>query len=93
MQALKALVYGMGVLIVIGTAVVISTIVHRISAPHTGPIGDITLSEPAGTHIVSASSVSGVVTLVLSGGGADRVAVIDMASGKTLGQLRLAPRN
>ncbi len=90
MQALKALVIGMGVLIVAGTAVVVVTIVHRLSSPKIGTIADVVLAEPAGTHIIAASDNAGVLSLVLSGGGVDRVLLVDVASGRRLGVVRLA---
>lgn len=85
MQTLKILVFGMGILIMVGAAVVVSTIVHRMSAPRAGGVAQILLVEPAGTHILSASATAGQLCAVLSGGGADRVVIYDLATGhKTL---------
>ena len=89
MRGLVALVIGMGVLIVLGTAVVIGTIVRRLSAP-PAPAAEVVLQEPTGTHIAAASEAGNRLTAVLQGGGPDRVVVIDLASGRRLARVSLA---
>ena len=55
MRALTALVIFMGVLIVAGMAVIVVTLVHRGGASAV-TVADLTLAQPAGTHIASIAS-------------------------------------
>jgi hypothetical protein len=90
MRALLALTVVMGVLIVLGTATVAVTIMHRMgaAAPHALPGG--VLDEPPGTHIISAAAYGDRLALVLQGGGPDRVILFDPSTGHTLGRVTLA---
>jgi hypothetical protein len=90
MRALMALVIGMGVLIVAGTAVIGVTIVKRMSAGGAVAGVPLVLDEPAGTRIVSVGGAGDKVAVVLSGGGPDRVVLWDVARGVAVGRLRLA---
>lgn len=93
MRALLALVVGMGVLIVVGVAVVAVTIMHRMAAPAgvaAVPALAATLAEPAGTHIFAVSTVGDRLAVVLQGGGADRVVFVDR-TGAVTGRLTLRP--
>lgn len=89
MRGLVFLVVMLGGLIVLGTGVVIVTVIHRLGAA-PAPAADVVLQEPAGTRIAAASEAQGRVTAVLQGGGPDRIVVIDLASGKRLGRVALA---
>ncbi len=89
MRVLQALVIVMGVLIVVGVAVVAVTIVGRISAAPHGEAAGV-LHEPPGTHIAAASANGRQLVVVLQGGGPDRVAVVDLVTGKTTGHFSLA---
>ncbi len=86
MQALKALVVVMGVLIIAGLAVIVATIVSR--ATHSGalitPGAAVLLDEPDGTHVGETALANGALALTLVGGGPDRVVVVDLASGRVL---------
>jgi hypothetical protein len=90
MRALLVLVVAMGVLIVVGVGVVAVTIIHRMGgeAPHALAGG--ILNEPPGTHIVSVGSYGDKLTVVLQGGGADRVVLFDPVNGRTTGRVSLA---
>ncbi len=90
MRALVALVIGMGVLIVAGTAVIGVTIVKRISAGGGVAAAAVVLDEPAGTRIMGVGPAGDKVAVVLSGGGPDRVVLWDVARGVAVGRLRLA---
>ncbi len=90
MLALKALVIGMGVLIVAGVALIGVTLVSRMS-PSAGQIASLLLDEPQGTHIASAAVAPDRLALTLQGGGADRVVLIDTKSGRVMGQIGLRP--
>jgi hypothetical protein len=89
MRALLALTVVMGVLIVLGTATIAVTIVHRMGAAAPRPLAGGILDEPAGTHIVSAAAYGDRLALVLQGGGPDRVVLFDPATGRSLGQVKL----
>ncbi len=89
MLALKALVIGMGVLIVAGVAVIGATLVGRMS-PQTGSIATLTLDEPPGSRIVGTSMAPDRIAITLQGGGPDRVALVDTKTGHLLGHVALA---
>ncbi len=90
-------VIGMGVLIVAGVAVLITLLMQRMSpvpppiasAPVAVVPGPVSLDEPAGTHIVGVSLSSDHMALQLSGGGPDRVVIVD-SGGRVLGRVALA---
>jgi hypothetical protein len=95
MRFLKIAVAVMGVLIVVGTTVLVVTIVHRLSAlpaSRTSTAAPPPLSEPAGTRIVAMAQVANGLALALSGGGeGDRVVVIDPESGQVVRRISLRP--
>ena len=74
MRAMMALVVGMGVLIIVGVAVVAVTIVGRMGA-HPAAV-TVTLDEPAGTHIAGVAALGDHMEVVLQGGGPDRIVVV-----------------
>jgi hypothetical protein len=92
MRAVKFATIAMGVLIVLGTTVILVTIVKRSM---TGPVGvpekafAATLDEPEGTAIVNVAPVRDRMALQLRGGGPDRVLLIDPASGAVVGRVTL----
>ena len=88
MLALKALVVGMGVLIVAGVAVIGVTLVSRMS-PGGAPIASVLLDEPVGTHIVASALAADRLALQLGGGGPDRVVLVDTKAGRVLGRVQL----
>ena len=88
MQALKALVILMGILIVAGIAVIGFTISQRLAKPATGlpDLGEVTLGQPAGTTILSAIPGDGRLAVsVRLPDGATRIVIIDLATGRRLG--------
>jgi hypothetical protein len=95
MRALKIAVIAMGVLIVGGTTALLVVIVHRMSAP--APLVAAMpasvaamLDEPAGTRIAGIAAVRDRLAVQLQGGGADRVVLIDPATGAVAGRISLA---
>lgn len=90
MLALKALVIGMGVLIVAGVAVIGVTLISRMS-PAAGPIASVLLDEPPGTRIVASTLAPDRLAVTLQGGGPDRVVLIDTKAGRVLGHVGLVP--
>lgn len=92
MQALKGLVIGMGILIVLGLALVAYGLVSRVS--ETGDaatgFGEVSLALPAGCSIAEARGHEGRLILRAEGPeerGCQQVIVVDMASGEILGRV------
>lgn len=104
MRALKGLVIGMGVLIVIGLVVVVIALIERAGDLDDGApaqsaaskikhaFGDVAVTLPPGAKVVATTTDAGrlIVHLRLADGTA-RVLVLDLATGKPLGAIRLAP--
>ena len=91
MGALKALVVVMGVLIIAGLAVIVTTIVTR--ATHSGAItpgAALLLDEPDGTHVGETAVSNGILALTLVGGGPDRVVVVDLSNGRVVRRVSLS---
>ncbi len=91
MRVLTALTVAMGVLILVGTTVLVVTIVKRAGAPPVGAAMSIILQEPAGTRIVGMVAVADQLALELQGGGPDRVVLVDPRSGAVGGRVSLRP--
>lgn len=99
MKALKFVTALMGVLIVLGTTVLIVTVVHRIggqraSGPAAAPVAAgpafaATLPGGAGAHIAGIAAVDGRLAVWLAGGTGEggRVVLVDPATGKVVGTL------
>ncbi len=91
---LKAAIVIMSVLIVAGIAVVVVTLVNRMSPTPAGiasPIAARTvLDEPAGTHIAGIALSADRLAIRLEGSGADRVVVVDLRTGKVQSRIELA---
>ena len=89
MRGLLAAVIVMSVLIVVGVAVLAVTIVRRLSNPATP--AEVTLSEPTGTHMQAIASAGDRLAVLLIGGGADRIVLLDPRTGKATGHIALVP--
>ena len=92
MRGLMAAVIGMGILIVVGVTVLVLTMMQRMSAVSVpnASAGEVVLDEPAGTRIGSASMGTDRMAVQLSGGGPDRVVVVDTKSGRVISRVGLA---
>ncbi|HEY6433058.1 MAG TPA: hypothetical protein VIZ17_13850 [Acetobacteraceae bacterium] len=89
MRILTALTVAMGVLILLGTTVLVVALVKRpASGIGTNPV-DLALDEPAGTRITAITSVADQLALELQGGGPDRVILINPRSGVVAGRITL----
>lgn len=79
-RALKVAVVVMGVAIIAGTALLGVLISRRLSSPGTAAAsGTLVLDEPAGTRIVGIAPAGERLAVQVSGGGADRVLLVDPA--------------
>src|SRR5271165_3855032 len=87
-RAMLALVIGMGVLMVAGVATGAVTIIHRTMGP-AALTTDLVLDEPVGTHIAGISSAGDRLAVLLQGGGADRVVLVDAGHGRVAGRVLL----
>lgn len=106
MKALLAAVIIMGIAIVLGTGVLIATVVHRAMHPASqapaisaqGMRGQgvapatLTLGEPSGTRIVSVMRQSDTaIAVAMSGGGIpDRLVIWDLSTGRITATLKLS---
>jgi hypothetical protein len=97
-RAVKIAAIAMGVLILLGTTVIVVTIIRRVIS---GPVGlpekpfAAVLDEPEGTAIVGIAQVGTAqarerLAVHLRGGGPDRVLLIDPGSGAIVGRVSLA---
>ena len=94
MKAVKLAVLVMGVLILLGTAVIIGTVIRRAtSGAPAAAIGGLPfvalLDEPAGTAIAGIVPAQDRLAVHLRGGGPDRVLMVDPATGAVTGRLSL----
>jgi len=91
MRFLKVLTAGMGVLIVVASAVLVVVIVRRLAGPAAPPGAVATvLNEPAGTRIAGIAATGDRLAVQLEGGGADRVVLVDPRTGAVVGRIGLA---
>ena len=89
MRMLKALVVLMGVAIVVGSTVVVVTIIKRAGGS-SGTHAAMVLDEPAGTRIGGIAAVSDRLAVLLQGAGPDRILLIDPRTGAEAGTIALA---
>jgi hypothetical protein len=94
LAVLKVLTVVMGLLILVGTGVVVVTIARRSGggSQDAVPVGKVavTLNEPAGTRIGGIAAVADRLAVLLQGGGEpDRVALVDPRTGAELGRVSL----
>ena len=83
-------VIAMGVLILLVTTVVIVKLVKDVvTAPASVTLTTTMLHQPAGSHIVTITTVGGRLGVLVEGGGPDRVLFVDPDSGRVAGQVML----
>jgi hypothetical protein len=90
MGVVKVLAVLMAILIVVGSTVVIFTIIKRGTAASSDIGAAVVLDEPAGTRIGSIAAVSNRLAVLLQGAGPDRIVLIDPTTGKEAGTIALA---
>ena len=93
MRALKALVIGMGVLIVAGTVTLVAVVVQRAGAigGGVGPARlDVALDQPEGSRIAGiAAAEGGALGVWVARPDGDRVVLVDAKRGRVAGEIRL----
>jgi hypothetical protein len=97
MRMLKAIVIGMGVLIVVGSAVIVVKIAQRgggdDGAANAGPaVTPATIALPAGARVIETALDGDRIALriALEGGG-EQVLIIDARTGRHIGAVHLVP--
>lgn len=100
-RALKVVAIVMAVLIVLGTTTLFVMLAKRGMAPGNAPqpaamretavpqIASV-LDEPPGTRITGIAALRDVLAVQLTGGGADRIVLVDPRSGQVAGRIALA---
>jgi amino acid transporter len=96
LRALKALVGILGVLIVLGTVLVVGVIIHRLYARNPAPSMPKTMvPSPAiratlapGEHIAGIAAAGADVAVWVNGPGGDRLLLLDPATGQMQEALR-----
>ena len=86
MGALKALVIGMGVLIVAGTVTLVALLVHRAGGGTTNSL-DVAAMLPAGNRILGIAGVEGRLAVWVDGPEGARVLLLD-GQGRQVGEVR-----
>ena len=91
MRALKILVVGMGVLIVLGTLALVAVVVQRMAGAGEGAVfTERSLGQPAGTRILGVAVAEGRLAVLVARPDGERVLLVDPRDGRVLGQLRAA---
>ncbi len=94
MQALKALVIGMGVLIVAGFVLLVVGLANKFSQGGKGGFGTAEVAVPDGCTLAETLAEGDRLLLRLEGPaerGCAQIVVVDLESGAVRGRLRLAP--
>lgn len=97
MRALIALVVVMGLAILIGSTTLVVLLVQRAHAPTPANLSGVTtpapatltLSEPEGTRIAATAVAGDRLVVQLSGGGPDRLVVLDLRANTILARVAL----
>lgn len=103
MKAIKALVVFMGVLLVVGLGLVGYGVATKTGAPPPttksravaatvgGEFGSVNVSLPAGARLEQTLVAGEKLVLRVTGGGPDRLIVLDPADGRVTGSFVLSP--
>jgi hypothetical protein len=88
--ALKALVIGMGVLIVAGTVTLAVLLVQRTGGPAgRGGAAPVVLGEPEGSRIGGIAAIERALAVWVVRPDGERVILLDPATGRRTGEIRL----
>ena len=93
LRGLKLLVGVLGVLVILGTALVIGVVIHRIYAKPAAPAPGVVPGVPAmlpaasnvlgrGEHVSGIAGAGGAVAIWVSGPEGDRILLLDPSSGR-----------
>ena len=90
MGVVKVLAVVMGVLIIIGSTVVVVTIIKRSTGESSAANIAVVLDEPAGTRIGGIAATSDQLAVLLQGAGPDRIVLVNSRTGAEAGTIALA---
>lgn len=94
-KLLRLAVYIMGVILVVGTIVLVVAIIKRASnlsnAPPAG-FGDVEVPVPQGSEVARFEVDGNRLALHIKRAGANEIVIIDLKDGKVLGRVRLTPK-
>ena len=79
----------MGLLIVVGVAVIATTVISRMSGGGA-PVASVLLDEPEGTGIMGVAMAPDRMAVHLRGGGPDRVVLMDTKTGRIVNRTGLS---
>ncbi len=89
-KPLLIVVIGMAVLIFLVTTVVVVKLIKDFATSPSPVITTVaTLRQPLGSHIVTMTTIGSRLGVLITGGGPDRVLLVDPANGRITGQLSL----
>jgi len=94
LRGIKIAVIAMGIILIVGLAIVIARIVYLMTRPSASPpaASSATISLPADTEIrTMAISGDRLAVHVVDGTGQRSILIIDLLSGRTLSRLGLSP--
>jgi hypothetical protein len=90
MTTLKVLVFGMAVLLILGFGVLIGGIVMKLQRMDGGGFGAAEVTLPAGARVVETTvSADRVIVRIALPDGEERLQVIDVANGRTVGTIAI----
>lgn len=84
---LKAIVAGMGIVLMIGLAVIVATLLKRSGAKPVAHSGAVTL--PAGARLLETTLGEGSIVLHVQDEGGDTLVILDARTGVETGRVRL----
>ena len=90
MAALKALVIGMGVLIVAGTVALAVLLVQRLGdRPGSGAAAGLSLGQPEGARIAGIAASDKAISIWVARPDGERVILLDPTGARRIGEVRL----
>ena len=91
MAGLKALVIGMGVLIVAGTVALAVVLVQRLGAGSSGGggVAALSLAQPEGARIAGVAASDKAIAIWVVRPDGERVLVLDPSGARRIGEIRL----
>lgn len=85
---LKAIVAAMGLVLVIGFAVVVATLIKRAGTKTAAP-RESTVALPAGAQVVDTTIAGGVIVLRVANGAQETLIILDGKTGTETGRVHL----
>jgi hypothetical protein len=90
MKFVKVAAVVMGIMILVGSGVIVVTVVKRMTSATQATHFAVVLDEPAGTRIGGITAMSDRLAVLLVGAGPDRILLVDPHNGSEAGTVALA---